>query len=335
MKFLHIVLAVVLSAGLLFIARTNSRGRPEHFITTNNGYTFEITTVPKAYETDLVRIKLGIRGDLDSTIRPEFRFGRFGQDAKTPLYKYDSRPLLLEDSASGLYYTEQKAGELGGKLWYYFEVRDKTGGLRATFTRPDGKPFVLKYVGHVPLWALICHIFFIFATVFFVAKGSLHAVDLLRGREDAGPTARAYMWAAVCAFIGGYPFGFPMNWYTFGTIWEGVPFGTDATDNKTQLLFVYLLFVMVSSLGTLTRGRFGRNAFSKRMLGGWGVLGFFVMLGIYLIPHSIQFEPGLTKAVCWSWIGLVVLIYGAGLTYTLKHPRSDETIERRGKKAQQ
>ncbi len=325
MKFLRIVLAVVLTAALLYVARTNSRGRPEHIVAEQNGYTFEMTTVPKAFETNLVRIVIGIDGDLGPGIRPEFRFSKFGQDATTPLYKYDTRPLQIEDTTANLYFTELNAGERGGRLYYYFEVRDNSGGLRAAFTHSDDKPFVLKYVGHVPTWVLICHIFFIFATVFFVVKGALHGIDVIRGREGARSMARAYMWAVVCAFIGGYPFGFAMNYYTFGPIWEGVPFGTDATDNKTQLLFVYLLFVMIASLGTLSRGKLIRDAFSQKMLGVWGVIGFFVMLAIYLIPHSIQFSPGLTIAVCWSWIGLIFLIYLFGLIRAFKHPYVPET----------
>ena len=63
--------------------------------------------------------------------------------------------------------------------------------------------------------------------------------------------------ATIAAFLGGYPVGFAMNWYAFGVLWEGVPFGTDATDNKTQLLFVYLLFLTLATLGSL-RGRPGR-----------------------------------------------------------------------------
>jgi hypothetical protein len=118
-----------------------------------------------------------------------------------------------------------------------------------------------------------------------------------------------FFLAALFAFLGGYPFGFAMNWYAFGTIWEGVPFGTDATDNKTQLLFVYFLFMVLISLGSLTRGRIGRDLFSPKALGWFGLSAFVLKLAIYLIPHSIQFSVGLTRGVCYSFIGLVVMLY--------------------------
>jgi hypothetical protein len=317
MTFLRIVLAVVLTAGLLYIARTNSRGRPENITHTENGYTFQMTTTPKGYTGDTARILVDIEGPLDDNVFPVIRTARFGQDAATPLNKYDTTPLHVADSLTGRYDHLITAGKRGGKYFYYFEIRDRSGGLRARFT-DEGEPFVLKYVGHVPTWILLAHIVLIFAAVFFVAMGSLHGVDLARTGGSVRPMAKAYFWATVVTFLGGYPFGWAMNWYTFGTVWEGVPFGTDATDNKTQLLFVYFLFVVLASLGSLTQRKFGRNAFRPKTLGVLGAVGFFVMLAIYLIPHSIQFSPGLTRAVCWSFIGLVAAIY----IYGWLHSRS-------------
>ncbi len=329
MKFVRIVLAVVLTAALLYVARTNSRGRPEHYIQQNGEFTLEMTTISKAYEADTVRFVVNVDGPFTQGIRPVIRKTKFGQDATTPIHKYDSVPLALADSMTSRYEHFTRSGQMGDRLYYYFQVIDATGGVRATFTREDGEPFVLKYVGKVPGWILNGHILLIFLTVFFVVLGSVRGIDLLRWGTDVHSMEVAYFWAVVCAFIGGYPFGFAMNWFTFGVVWEGVPFGTDATDNKTQILFVYLLLVMFSGLGSLTRGKFGRDVFSARTLGGLGLLGFFVMLGIYLIPHSIQFEPVLTKLVCWAFIGLMFLIYIYGLVTSSKSTAQPKT---RGKK---
>lgn len=317
MRFARIVLALVLTAVLLYVARTNSRGRPEQILHISNGYTFEMATIPKAYEKDTARITIHIQAPIGSEAMPVLRHAKFGQDETTQLYRYDTTPLEVADSANGRYEYLATAGLIGGKFLYYFQVRDNVGGLRAEFTN-NGGPFVMKYIGHVPPWALVTHIFLMFATVFLVVVGALRGADLLQGRNEPRSMAKAYAAAVVCAFLGGYPFGIAMNWYTFGTVWEGVPFGTDATDNKTQLLFVYLVLVMLASLGSLTRGRFGRDIFTPKVLGWLGVLGFPVMLGIYLIPHSIQFAPGVTQLVCWSLIGLMGMVYVSGLGLSLK-----------------
>jgi ABC-type Fe3+-siderophore transport system permease subunit len=153
----------------------------------------------------------------------------------------------------------------------------------------------------------------IFATVFCVVMAFFHAVSLIRGGTNVRAMAKWYFWSVVFAFFGCYPFGMAMNWYAFGAVWEGVPFGTDATDNKTQLLFVYLLFAWLVTMGSFTKGRFGRDLFSPKTLGWIGAIGFAVVWFIYLVPHSIQFTAAFTYAFCYSWIGIILALYVAGL----------------------
>ncbi len=312
MKILQVVIALVLAAGLLYLARINSEGRPEFVTHTENGFTFEMTTVPKVYENEEATIRVKITGDITPELRLFFRPSRYGQDENTPLRKYQTIPLQLEDSTAGIYSAQVTAGSIGKKLYYYFEIRDNVGGHRASFTQKNGKPFVLKYIGHVPLYVLVGHISLMALTVFFLVIGFVKAIPLLAGKGNAHAMVKFFLLSALSAFVGGYLIGFAMNHYAFGTIWEGVPFGTDATDNKTQLLFVYLLFITIAGFGSLTNGKLGRDVFSQKTLGWLGVGAFILMLVIYLIPHSIQFSPALTYAVCYSFIGFFVLLYLVG-----------------------
>jgi hypothetical protein len=130
--------------------------------------------------------------------------------------------------------------------------------------------------------------------------------------------ARYFAIAATTVFLGGYLFGFAMNYFAFGTIWEGVPFGTDATDNKTQILLLYLLFLTLASLGSLTGGKRGRDLYSPRTRGWFGVGAFLLMLLVYFVPHSTQFSPGLTYVVGYSFAALMVLLYLLGYYRTRK-----------------
>jgi hypothetical protein len=138
-------------------------------------------------------------------------------------------------------------------------------------------------------------------------------------RTDARPMAVLLFLSLVAVVMGGFVFGVPMNWFAYGTTWEGVPFGTDATDNKTQLLLVYILFAVLSSLGSLSRGRFGRDILSSRGLGWLGLSTFLFMLFVYLIPHSIQFSPAFTYVFCYSVIGGLVVLFLA--VYALARSR--------------
>ena len=99
MRILRIIVAVLLTAALLYIARTTSRGRPEFVTHSENGITFEMTTVPKGLEHGMETIHLRILGDMGPGFTPMFRQSRFGQDATTPVHKYGGVPLLPGDTA--------------------------------------------------------------------------------------------------------------------------------------------------------------------------------------------------------------------------------------------
>ena len=313
---MRFILAAVLTLTMLHVARTNSRGQSDHLSYSDNGVAFDIVTVPKAPENGSVHIVVGITGAVTPDSKIVVRYSESGQDAQTSLSEYATVVLETEDAASGVYGTEIAVGPRGDKVYYYFEVLDSDNNSQAAFTRDGEQPFVLKSIGQVPTVVVVCHVVLMFLTVFFVALALIHAFGLIRTGADAHLMSRNFLLATLFAFLGGCcPFGFAMNWYAFGTIWEGVPFGTDATDNKTQLIFVYLVYMVLASFGSLTRGRWGRDLFSPGVLGWFGVSAFVLMIAIYLIPHSIQFTPDLTHAVCYSFIGLVGLLYVFGLVW--------------------
>jgi hypothetical protein len=310
MKITRIIVAVVLTLVMLYVARNNSRGRPEHFTHQENGYSFDYTSVPKGLEYTEATIPVTIEGQFDENIKPVFRRSIAGMDISR-LEEYESVPMTPCDTGTNCFQAGVTAGEKNGRFYYYFEVADSTGAVLAKFAAEDGSPFMFRYIGAVPVAITLTHIVLIFATVFFISLGTIHSFSLISGGSDVKPLAKYSLLAAICAFLGGYPFGIPMNWYAFGGLWEGVPFGTDATDNKTQLLFVYLLFMTLATLGSL-RGKQVLDVFSPKTLGWFGIGSFAVMLFIYLIPHSIQFTPALTYTFCYAWIGVILLIYMVG-----------------------
>lgn len=320
MGILRVTGALLLTVLMLFIASRASRGKPEFVSHSQNGYTFDMMTVPKHLEYDKARINVTITGPLSWSVRPVLRYARSGKDSLANWAEYNPHPIIMADSTTGSYFSEISTGQRGQRLQYYMQIVDRRDSVLATFMAPNEKPFVLKFIGDVPRIILISHIFFIFATVFCVAMAAIHAIPVLRKGASPCVMLRYLMWGAIFTFIGGYPFGFPMNWYAFNGIWEGVPFGTDATDNKTQLLLVYLLFATAIGLGTVSKGKYGRDVFSSRMIGWFGLGSLAVMLFIYLIPHSIQFSASLTYTFCYSFIGLWALVYLAAWIASRKKP---------------
>jgi hypothetical protein len=324
-RITRILLALVFTLGLLYIARANSRGRPEQYDYSENGFQFTMISVPKITEHGSDTIRLSVDGPAESQYSVLYLSSEDKLALAGDITPGLATPMKLISPDSGIYAVEVTAGNRGGRSYYRFVVVDSTGNELAGFQDKDGESFFVKYIGIVPTWILVGHILFIFATVFFVAMTMIHAQPLIfGGQKDCYPMAVYAFWAVVLCFIGCYPFGFAMNWYAFNGLWEGVPFGTDATDNKTQLLFVYLLFLMLISFGSLTRGKIGRDLFGVRTLGRYGIGSLVVLLAIYLIPHSIQFSAGLTYAVCYSFIGLFALVYLIGL---MMRSRRDQPVE--------
>jgi len=311
MNGVRVILSLVIALALIYAARLTSRGQPDYVEATDNGYTFAMTTVPKIQEDEFETLRVTVTPEPPDDHHVVYKTTGPKRGVTTPFEKYYIGPSTLRDLVNDDYFTSIRAGERGKREYYIFEVIDADGATVARFTR-DGEPFLLKYIGFVPAWILIPHIGFLLVTVFCVTYAAFFSIGAIAGNEEnLRPMARWLLLAVLATFVGGYPIGFAMNWYAFAGLWEGVPFGTDATDNKTQLLFVYLLLVLFSSLGSL-RGRPERNLFSVRALGWLGVGAFFLLLAIYLIPHSIQFSPALTYSVCYGFIGLVVLSYIVG-----------------------
>lgn len=313
MKIVKILIALVLTVLMLYIAKSNSRGQSEFLTHTENGYTFEFHTVPKGYEKETTPITIEIKGDFSAGEQVMLRHNNENKIPISDLSRYLASAMNKSDSTKNGFVSEILAGERGGRFYFYYEVIDSTGSQLATMFETEKEPFVFKYIGHVPPVIFISHLFFIFATVFFISLATTSSFPLITGAStDVTPLAKYTFWAVVLCFIGGYPVGWGMNWYAFNGFWEGIPFGTDATDNKTQLLFVYIVFAMLAMWGSF-RGNPKKDLYSAKTSGWLGIISFFVMLAIYLIPHSIQFTKELTYGVCYSYTILFIIIYIIGL----------------------
>jgi len=80
-----------------------------------------------------------------------------------------------------------------------------------------------------------------FVAVFFAALDFRRREDG-PGNKDSEVHGRIFYWPCF-RFYRGYPLGWAMNYYAFGTMWEGIPFA-GFTDNKTQIVLFYLVFLV-------------------------------------------------------------------------------------------
>ena len=93
----------------------------------------------------------------------------------------------------------------------------------------------------------------------------------LEALKKAGKPEKLIPWTLAVTFIGGMILGPIVQKYAFGAFWTGFPAGTDLTDNKTLLAFLFWLM-----------------AFLLRKKSRWWALAAAILMIIaYLIPHSV------------------------------------------------
>ena len=146
---------------------------------------------------------------------------------------------------------------VAGKLEYYLTVDGKD------YLKDE--PVVIRFRNDVPASILIPHILLMFGAMLFAVYTFLLVV-----------THKDYKrWLKITVatlFVGGFILGPLVQHAAFGPWWAGFPYGTDLTDNKTLISFIFF----VAALATL-----------KWKYNKWVVcLAVLMMIAVFTIPHS-------------------------------------------------
>jgi hypothetical protein len=152
------------------------------------------------------------------------------------------------------------------KLEYSVRLQDGDEEL----VLPPDETAIIRYRDDVPAWVLIPHILFMFASLWIVFRAALGA--LLVEAE----VRRFIPWILGFLIPGGFLLGPLVQKYAFDAYWTGWPFGGDWTDNKTLAALVAWLIAWALAH---YRPQLQRAAV---------ILGTVVMIGVYLIPHSLH-----------------------------------------------
>lgn len=127
---------------------------------------------------------------------------------------------------------------------------------------------IIRFKGYVPAIYLVPHIIFMLLAMLFSMRTGFEAIFRRRNTY-------MYAWLTVIfLFLGGLVFGPIVQKYAFGDWWTGWPIGTDLTDNKTAVAFIFWLIALY---------RVYRNRNERT----WVIIAAVVLLIIYMIPHSM------------------------------------------------
>ena len=175
---------------------------------------------------------------------------------------------------------ESVAGELqgllpaqpaAGKLEFYVSLSTPAGQVRI----PEGEEaLIMRFKDPVPLRFLVPHVICMFIALLVGVRTALGALFYPEGVKRLAWTTLGLMTA------GGMILGPIVQKHAFGAYWTGWPYGYDLTDNKTLIMWI----VWVAVVLVLWKRPSPRD---------WAVRGTMfvaaaVMLAVYVIPHSLR-----------------------------------------------
>lgn len=176
------------------------------------------------------------------------------------------RELPMRPTADGRLEAEIPRQPAAGKVEYVVRL----AGAAGERVLPPGEPVVARFRDPVPAAVLVPHIILIFGSMLVSTRA------LLEVARRGAPAGRGLVLVAMGLLVcGGLLLGPLVQKAAFGAYWTGWPLGTDLTDNKTLWAFLAWLPATVAALsGRRTR---------------WAVVvGWVVMMGVFMIPHSLR-----------------------------------------------
>ena len=244
-KFAYWLFAIVITLILSIYQRVTGPTHPKRVSVELNGESYKLKLPRSGVQHDEMLTLKGI----PSEAKAQLHYRRYPTSNE-----YTTVDFLWKDNE---WQAALPVQPVGGKLQYYITVEGKD--------YPDDEPLLIRFRNDVPASILIPHILFMFAAMLF----AVYTFLLVITRKDYGK------WLKITVgtlFVGGFILGPLVQHVAFGPWWTGIPFGTDLTDNKTLLSFLFF----VAAVATL-----------KWKYNKWVVcLAVLFMVIIFSIPHS-------------------------------------------------
>ena len=255
-KFAYWFLAVVITLVLSIYQRMTGPTYPKKLTVELRGESYQMKLPRSSVQQDVL-VKLPIPEDLSHELESD-------QTPPVPMSLHYRRFPTSDEYTSvdfrwkdGEWKAALPVQPVAGKLQYYLTIDGKD------YLKDE--PVVIRFRNDVPAGILIPHILLMFGAMLLAVYTFLLVVT---GKDYA-------KWLKLTVgimFVGGFVFGPLVQHAAFGPWWTGFPYGTDLTDNKTLLSFLFFL----AALATL-----------KWKYNKWVVCAAVVfMVLIFSVPHS-------------------------------------------------
>jgi hypothetical protein len=178
----------------------------------------------------------------------------------------------------------------GTEFTYWFQLESDDGKLLATvpsdLSQNTPSRFWFRFEGKRSVPLLVGHIAFMFGSFLLMVIVFLTAIEDTKLDAVRARLGKQTLWAVIVLFIGSFPLGIWLEHQVYGTYWTGIPFGTDKTDTKTLLIFVYWLVMLLLLKGSAFRSDPKGDTLGPTAARWVAIIGVLLSLAMYLIPHS-------------------------------------------------
>lgn len=255
-KFILWVLAFVITLSAAVYQRMTGPTYPKRYNVTVNSTIMELKLTRSLSLDQKSEVRLNIN---DPSVKAKLFFKRYKSNEEYQAIDF----IYRDDPKHGEFFAEVPQQPSAGKLEYYIEITDSKG----TRTYLKETPVVIRFKGGVPAFVLIPHILVMFIAMLFSTLAGLMAVIKY-------PLFKKYaVWTLLLLIAGGMVLGPIVQYYAFGDLWTGVPFGWDLTDNKTLIGLLFWILAVVMNRKT-----------EKPV---YTILAAVMLLVVFSIPHSL------------------------------------------------
>ena len=244
-KAAYWILAIVITLALSIYQRMTGPTHPKSVTVEMNGESYKLKLPRSGVQHDEIITLKSVSQNTDA----QLHYRRYPTSDE-----YTSVDFTMKD---GEWQAALPVQPVAGKLQYYLTVDGKN--------YPADEPVVIRFRNDVPAGILIPHILLMFGAMLF----AVYTILLVLTRQEYSK------WLKITVgtlFVGGFIFGPLVQHAAFGPWWTGFPYGTDLTDNKTLLSFLFF----AAALATL------KWKYNKWVVG----LAVLLMIAVFTIPHS-------------------------------------------------
>lgn len=247
------ILAVVITLSAVVYQRLTGPTYPKRLKFELNGMEYKLRLIRSHGGTEDAPVKLKLDGDIEAVLN----FNYF------PLHQDEAWKQLNFIREGNELVAKLPNQPPAGKLMYYITI---IAGSQTVEIEKDS-PVIIRFKGAVPQLILIPHVIFMFIAMFLANVAGLLAIGKIS-------SYRFYTYLTLGLLtVGGMILGPLVQYYAFGDLWTGIPYGWDLTDNKTLIAFIFWVVAVIGQL--------------KKERPYLTIIASIVILLIYSIPHSM------------------------------------------------